>query len=87
VVRDFTSVKAKFTPHPPYFPDLAPSDFCLFGYLKAKLRGSFFQTSDELLNTVRGLLYDSLPQMLLDVFHEWINRREQVIATEGDYFE
>jgi hypothetical protein len=78
---------SEICPSSPVFPDLAPSDFFLFGHLKGELRGSFFQASDELLNAVRGLLHDISPQMLLDVFHEWINRCEQIIATDGDSFE
>jgi len=38
-----TSVAAEcgyeLLPHPPYLPDLAPSDFCLFPLLKKHLRG------------------------------------------------
>jgi len=29
-------------PHPPYRPDLAPCDFCLFPKLKSKLKGHHF---------------------------------------------
>jgi hypothetical protein len=84
VVVDFMSRKqTKFAAHPPYSPDLTPSAFFLLGYLKGGPRGSFFQTSDELLNAVRELLHDISPQMLLDVFHKWINRCEQIIATKG----
>ena len=35
-------------PHPPYLPDLAPSDFFLFPKLKMKLKGRRFQTSEEI---------------------------------------
>lgn len=34
--------------HPPYSPDLAPSDFYLFGYLKMALEGCFFKNEREL---------------------------------------
>jgi len=33
-------------PHPPYSPDLAPSDFFLFPKLKMKLKGWRFQTEE-----------------------------------------
>ena len=35
-------------PHPPYSPDLAPSDFFLFPKLKMKLKGRRFQTLEEI---------------------------------------
>jgi len=34
--------------HPPYSPDLAPSDYHLFPNLKQHLRGQRFSTDDEL---------------------------------------
>ena len=34
--------------HPPYSPDLAPSDFWLFGFLKEKMKGENFDTFEEL---------------------------------------
>jgi len=33
-------------PHPPYSPDLAPSDFHLFGSLQEFLGGQYFSTDD-----------------------------------------
>jgi len=35
-------------PHPPYWPNLAPSDFFLFPKLKMKLKGQRFQTLEEI---------------------------------------
>jgi hypothetical protein len=51
VVLDFMPQKqTKLAPHRSYSPDLAPSDFSIFDHLKEGLRGSFFQTSNQLLN-------------------------------------
>jgi hypothetical protein len=41
------SAKAQRWPHPPYGSDPAPSDFFLFGYLKEKLCGTSFTTSED----------------------------------------
>jgi hypothetical protein len=35
-------------PHPPYSPDLAPCDFFVFPKMKLKLKGSQFDTIDEI---------------------------------------
>jgi histone-lysine N-methyltransferase SETMAR len=35
----------KVTPHPPYSPDLAPSDYCLFGYMKDELKSLLFPSA------------------------------------------
>jgi hypothetical protein len=42
----------RFAPHPPYSPDLAPSDIFLFGYVKERLKGMVFPSYEELLDTM-----------------------------------
>ncbi|GFV47960.1 HTH_48 domain-containing protein [Trichonephila clavipes] len=42
--------------HPPYSPDLAPSDFHLFRYLKEFLGGKRFDTADEVKEEVQDWL-------------------------------
>jgi transposase len=42
----------RLAPHLPYSPDLAPSDFFLFGYVKERLEGMVFPSYEELLNTI-----------------------------------
>ena len=52
-----TECVAKFgwtvLPHPPYSPDLAPSDFHLFGPLKEALRGQRFPDNDAVIDAVK----------------------------------
>ena len=40
-------------PHPPYSPDLAPSDFFLFPLLKKHLKGNHYETDAEVEADVR----------------------------------
>jgi transposase len=43
-------------PHPPYSPDLAPTDFFLFPKLKTTLKRHHFQTTEEIQeNAIREL--------------------------------
>jgi histone-lysine N-methyltransferase SETMAR len=60
--RPHTSLKAReaitkfdwtVLPHPPYSPDLAPSDFHLFGALKNSVRRVKFKTDDNVTSAVR----------------------------------
>ena len=55
-----TSTLAKFgwtvLPHPPYSPDLAPSDFHLLGPLKDGLRGQHFPDDDAVITAVKQWL-------------------------------
>jgi hypothetical protein len=55
--RDYISLnRMKQAPHPPYLPDLAPSDFFLFGYVKGKLMGHRAETPPELFVRIRVIL-------------------------------
>jgi transposase len=40
-------------PHPPYNPDLAPSDFHLFPKVKKHLRGQLFHSNEDVQNEVK----------------------------------
>ena len=74
-------------PQPPYSPDIAPSDFYLFGYVKGLLAGRTFQSADELLSAVTEILNEISEKTLLRVFKEWEERLNQVIILNGDYIE
>jgi histone-lysine N-methyltransferase SETMAR len=52
----FNENRMKSGPHPLYSPDLAPSDFDLFGYVKIYLAGLSFEEVDPLLAAVERVL-------------------------------
>jgi hypothetical protein len=54
--QEHNSVKR--APHQAYSPDLAPSDFSLFGYLKHVLAGQEFPDGEALLGAVNEILGD-----------------------------
>jgi predicted DNA-binding antitoxin AbrB/MazE fold protein len=64
VSEEMTRLKCKSVPYPPYSPDLAIADFCLFGVLKQKLQridlsdGEKLKT--EILTIFRGNSSDEL---------------------------
>lgn len=84
-IRFLESHGMKKVPHPAFSPDLAPSDFFLFGYLKKCLEGQSFQTRDELFSMINQILSEIPEQMLKDSFEEWKKRLEEVIRLEGSY--
>ena len=53
LVTDYLSkMGIRTVPHPPYSPDLAPSDFYLFPKLKENLRGCRYETIEEMKEAV-----------------------------------
>ena len=77
----------KLIKHPPYSPDLAPSDFHQFPKLKTTISGTHFQSDDDFIHAVD----DSLNGQEKDFFKSGIealkHRWQRCIATEGDYVE
>ena len=74
-------------PHPPYSPDLAPSDFFLFGYLKKMLEGKNFESDEDLFAEACKLLREIPVTTLRKVYHEWIIRLQRCIQLNGDFVE
>lgn len=72
-------------PHPSYSPDVAPSDFYLFGYVKNRLEGQEFRSPDELLDAVIEIIEQIPKETIIRVFEEWMNRCQKVIDSKGEY--
>jgi hypothetical protein len=71
--------------HHPYSPDLAPSDFLLFGYVKGKLMGYRAETAFELLVRIRVILGEIPRETLNAVFLEWMERLQNCVQVDGEY--
>ena len=72
----------KTVPQPPYSPDLAPYEFCLF----PKLRGCRYETIEEMKKTVTKVI-DTLTQEDFDGAFQKLFEQYKFIAAGGDYFE
>ena len=76
-------MSTKTVRHPPYSPDLAPCDFCLF----PKFRGCRYETIEEMKEAVTKVI-DTLTQEDFDgAFQKLLERYNKCIAAGGDYFE
>lgn len=84
-----TAVKCGFEeiPHPPYSPDLAPSDYYLFRDLKKDLRGRRFDTESEMIEAV----WDFFNRQSSEYYHKGIKllyvRCQKCIDVQGYYIE
>ena len=76
----------KRTPHPPYSPDIAPSDFFLFGYTKQELKGHCFTDRHELFEAICEIIYKISKEKREEVFDAWMRRCEYVINHKGEYY-
>lgn len=71
----------KILPHPPYFPDLAPSDFFL------SLRGTRFKDDDKVITEMELFLESQKKAFFKDGFHQLIHHLGKCVALGGDYVE
>jgi len=73
--------------HPLYSPDLAPSDFHLFGPMKDRLRGQHFPSNDAVVRPVKQWATsagaDFYERGMQALVHCWRN----CVASGGDYIE
>jgi hypothetical protein len=86
VSTDFIAInRMKQAPYPPSSPDLAPSDFFLFGYVKRKLMEYHAESPSELLIRIR-VIFSEIPRETLNaVFLDWIERLRRCIDNNGEY--
>lgn len=73
--------------HPPYSPDLAPSDFYLFRHMKKHLRGKIYQNPADLKQSVELFLKDQSPVFFKNAFLELIHRWKKCVDQNGSYIE
>lgn len=73
--------------HPPYSPDLAPSDFFLFSNLKKDLRGLRFADENEMKDAVFRHFEEKDTDYFLGGLKAMYARCEKCISLEGDYIE
>ena len=72
--------------HPPYSPDLAPSDFALFGYLKNHLRSVECSDLDIFKQEIANFLFGLPSDWFEKVLDEWLLRLRCVSENNGHYY-
>ena len=74
-------------PHPPYSPDLAPSDFWLFGPLKSGLRGKKYETLKAIQSDVKKWFLAQDKDWFKRGIQSLEKRWEKCVERDGDYVE
>ena len=74
-------------PHPPYSPDLAPSDFHMFGVMKADIRGQEFESLDDLKSHLKRWAARCSAEFCQAGFDAWVCRWRKCIEMNGDFVE
>ena len=73
--------------HPPYSPDLAPSDFHLFLHLKKHLAGKKFDDDDEVQEEVMKWFKGQVAGFCDSGIQKLVPRLNKCLDNAGDYVE
>ena len=71
--------------HPPYSPDLAPSDYWLFDLIKKNLDDHTDVKSQK--SQITKILRDIPKEEYKKTFEKWLERMQFCINNDGHYFE
>jgi len=72
--------------HPPYSPDLAPCDFCLFPEIKSVLKGTHFVSVENVKAKTAEILNSLAEHDLRNCFQHWQHHMQLCVNSEGNYF-
>ena len=72
-------------PHPPYSPDLAPTDFHLFRSLQHHLDDKTFENKKEVNQELKKFFKSKSPAFYHDGIHALPKRWSEVLDNEGQY--
>lgn len=73
--------------HPPYSPDVAPSDFHMFPALKKHLGGIKFANDEEVHEVVISFLREAAGSWFEEGIEKFVVRMRKLIEVNGDYVE
>jgi histone-lysine N-methyltransferase SETMAR len=80
-------LRYELLPHPPYSPDLAPSDFFLFPNLKKWLAGKRFSSNCEVIEETNSYFEEFDKSYYLEGMQRLEYRLTKCIELKGDYVE
>jgi [histone H3]-lysine36 N-dimethyltransferase SETMAR len=86
-VETIQKLKFEVLDHPPYSPDLAPSDYHLFGPLKESLRGRRFTSDDAIKEAVHSWLVAQPKSFFFEGIRKLEQRWTKCVEMQGDYVE
>jgi histone-lysine N-methyltransferase SETMAR len=86
-VQKLRDIGFSVLPHPPYSPDLAPSDFYLFSALKSAIRGRNYSSAEEIQEVLDAWIESKPRNFFADGIRKLPGRWEKCVAHHGDYFE
>ncbi|KAF2364599.1 hypothetical protein FHG87_004649 [Trinorchestia longiramus] len=86
-VQKLTELGYETLPHPPYSPDLSPTDYHLFKHLSTFLDGKTFRSKQEVETTFKNFVASQPLTFYQQGINNLVVRRQRCIAAQGSYFD
>lgn len=87
VQEELKEQKWEVLPHPPYSPDIAPSDYHLFRTMQTDLAGHRFQSFEDIENWLDEWIGSKDKQFFRNGIRKLPELWAKVVASDGQYFE
>ncbi|KAG5323515.1 MOS1T transposase, partial [Pseudoatta argentina] len=81
------TLKWEVLPHPPYSPDVAPSDYHLFPPMAHGLADQHFRSFEKVKNWIDSWIVSKDDQFFRRGIRTLPERWEKIVASDGQYFE
>ena len=81
------TLKWEVLPHPPYSPDIAPSDYHLFRSMTHGLADQHFRSYEEVKNWIDSWIVSKDDRFFLRGIRMLLERWKKVVASDEQYFE
>ena len=72
-------------PHPPYSPDLAPTDYHLFRSLSSSLKDQHFQEEEDIKSFISDFFNNKSSEFYKEGIMSLPSRWQQVVDSNGEY--
>lgn len=73
-------------PHPPYSPDISPSDYHLFRSFQHHLSGKVFEDVESIKNEISDFISSKNSDFFKRGIESLVKRWQSIVDNEGDYF-
>lgn len=83
--RKLNALGWEVLPHPPYSPDLAPTDYHLFRHLNNSLAGKIFKDETTLETHLQDFFDSQPPEFYKKGIHKLKERWQEVVDSDGEY--
>lgn len=85
-LKHISALGYEILPHPPYSPDLSPTDYHLFRDLDNHLRGRVFENDDEVKREFETFVRSKSEDYFKKGIENLVERWEKCVEAEGEYF-